>query len=259
MAFKLKKFLKAFARSKDYKFALEFAGASNGAEVQSFIWNGFPYFYRPRTSDAFVAYECMLHGTRNAYYSEYLPSPQSVKTIVDIGSNVGASVMFWKKNYPSAQIYCFEPIPSNFEILKRNCAAMKGVTPYNEALGEESGEITFIHSPGAANEGGWSVFQRGVTGSEQKISIPILKSGSRLSELGVDQIDILKVDTEGAEKMIIKGLGNDLLKRTAYICGELHGEGDFELLNYLEMDGFLIGARKSPKSVLFNFEAIRRA
>lgn len=257
MAFRLKKFVKAYLRSGDYKFAVEFAGGAKSADLQSFDWRGMTYSYRPATSDANVAYECMLHGKHNAYYSKFLPDPRSVKTVVDIGSNVGASVLYWKSIYADANIHCFEPIPSNFEMLKRNCARLSNVSAYNQALGEQDGEITFIHSPGAANEGGWSVFQRGATGSEEKVVIPIFNSGSRLAELGVTQIDVLKVDTEGAEKMILHGLGSELLSRTNYICGELHGERDFELLDWLETSGFRIGARKSPKTVLFNFEAIR--
>ncbi|MBM3347331.1 MAG: FkbM family methyltransferase [Betaproteobacteria bacterium] len=187
----------------------------------------------------------------------FLPAPTNVATIVDVGANVGGSILFWKSIYPEARIHCFEPIPANFEVLKRNCESLPGVTPYNEALGEEDGEITFIHSPSSGNEGGWSVFQRGAGGGEEKLRVPIRKSGTRLGSLGVTRIDILKVDTEGAERMIIKGLGDWLLSQTRYICGELHGERDFELLDYLEQAGFRIGTRKSPRNVLFNFIAIR--
>lgn len=257
MAFKLKKFLKAFARSRNVRFAMEFAGAPSDRSTESFYWKGMPFFYRPKTSDAFVAYECFLHGKRNAYYSPFLPVSGSVKTIIDVGANVGGSVLYWKSIYPEAKIHCFEPIPSNYQILKLNCEALPDVTAHNEALGDENGEITFIHSPSSNNEGGWSVFQRGATGNEERIVIPIKRSFDRLNELGIAQIDILKVDTEGAERMIIRGLGEELLARTKYICGELHGERDFELLDYLEHNGFRIGVRKSPKSVLFNFEAIR--
>ncbi|MDP3512498.1 MAG: FkbM family methyltransferase [Sulfuritalea sp.] len=257
MAFKLKKFLKAFARSRNVRFAMEFAGAPSDRSTESFYWKGMPFFYRPKTSDAFVAYECFLHGKRNAYYSPFLPVSGSVKTIIDVGANVGGSVLYWKSIYPEAKIHCFEPIPSNYRILKLNCDALSDVIAHNEALGDENGEITFIHSPSSNNEGGWSVFQRGATGNEEKVVIPIKRSSDRLNELGITQIDILKVDTEGAERMIIRGLGEELLARTNYICGELHGERDFELLDYLEHNGFRIGVRKSPKSVLFNFEAIR--
>lgn len=168
MSFKLKKFLKAFARSGDLKFAKEFSGLPNASSLEQFQWKGMSFFYRPKTSDAFVAYECMLHGERNAYFSSFLPPQAAVKTIVDVGANVGASVLFWKSIYPDAKIHCFEPIPSNFEVLSQNCAGLNEVTPHNEALGDATGEITFIHSPGAGNEGGWSIFQRGAEGNEKK-------------------------------------------------------------------------------------------
>ncbi len=259
MPFNFKKFFKALFRSKNLAFATSFAGISRTRSIESFRWKNLRYFYRPNTSDAFVAYECFLHGKRNAYASKFLPAPSEVKTIVDIGANVGASVFFWKNTYPLAKINCFEPIPSNFQILERNCAELHDVVAHNEALGDEDGEITFIHSPGLSNEGGWSIFQRGAIGNEEKLAVPIRKSSDRLQELGISQIDILKVDTEGAEKKIIFGLGTKLLANTKYICGELHGERDFELLDYLEQNGFHIGVRKTPKSPLFNFEAIRNS
>jgi FkbM family methyltransferase len=260
MAIKLKKFLKAFARSGDYNFAIDFAGGSpSGSTLQKMSWRGKDYYYRTNTSDSFVAYECMLHGKRNAYQSSFLPLAERVETIVDVGANVGASVMFWKDLYPAATIHCFEPIPANFDVLRKNCEGLSNVTPHNQALGDSLGSIDFIHSPGAGNEGGWSVFQRGATGAEERLSIPIFKSGDRLTELGLTKIDILKVDTEGAERMIIMGLGDALLSKTSYICGELHGERDFELLDYLESSGFQIGVRKQVRSVLFNFEALRKS
>lgn len=257
MAFSLKKFVKAYLRSGDVAFAREIAGAGKPGGLQSLQWKGLSFHYRPGSSDAFAAYECFLHGKRNAYFSRFLPARATVKSIVDIGANVGASIVYWKSLYPEAVIHCFEPIPSNFEVLQRNCAGLRSVTPHNHALGDESGEITFIHSPDAGNEGGWSVFQRGATGNEKKVSIPIFNSGARLAELGVKEIDILKVDTEGAERMILRGLGAELLSSTRYVCGELHGERDFELLDWLEGSGFSIGMRKSPRSSLFNFEAVR--
>jgi len=259
MVVNFKKFLKAFVRSGDYTFATDFAGGSpSGSTLQKMRWRDKDYHYRTNTSDSFVAYECFLHGKRNAYQSQFLPPAARVETIVDVGANVGASVVFWKDLYPNATIHCFEPIPSNFDVLSKNCEGLANVTPHNQALGESQGSIDFIHSPGAGNEGGWSVFQRGATGVEERLSIPIFNSGDRLAELGVFNIDILKVDTEGAERMIIKGLGDALLAKTSYICGELHGERDFELLDYLESSGFQIGVRKQVRSVLFNFEALRK-
>jgi FkbM family methyltransferase len=252
----LKKFFKGFARSGNISLALEWSGnlRSTKNEIRNFRWKGMRYFYRTNTSDSFVAFECMLHGQRNAYHSKFLPKSNEVRIIVDIGANVGASVLFWKYLYPNSTIYAFEPEPLNFSMLKKNTENLSNVYIFNEALGDKSGSIEMIHSPDFANSGGWSIYQRGAKGGEQRVSVPIKISGDRLTELGIEDIDVLKVDTEGAEKMIIHGLG-DLLSRVGYLCGELHGERDFELLDYLDTRGFKVGARKSLKSVLFNFEA----
>jgi FkbM family methyltransferase len=124
-------------------------------------------------------------------------------------------------------------------------------------LGEATGEMKFIHSPGAGNEGGWSMYQRVAQGGEREVVLPVVRGEEKMKALGIDRIDVLKVDTEGAERVVITGLGQKLLASTRYICGELHGERDFELLDHLERSGFKIGVRKNLRSALFNFEASR--
>jgi len=254
---KIKSFLKALFRSGDMPFALAFAGKPGGAGVRRLRWRAMDFHYRPSTSDAHVAYECFLHGKRCAYASRNLPDAAEVKTVVDVGSNVGASILFWRSVYPAASIYGFEPEPGNFAMLRRNTEKLRDVRVFNEALGDATGEMKFIQSPGAGNEGGWSMYQRGAQGGEKEVVLPVVRGEEKMRTLGIDRIDVLKVDTEGAERVVIAGLGPRLLASTRYVCGELHGERDFELLDYLERNGFKIGVRKNLRSVLFNFEARR--
>ena len=70
--------------------------------------------------------------------------------------------------------------------------------------------------------------------------------------------DVIKIDTEGAESIILRSIPQALLSRVAWICGELHGEDDFGLLQYLS-PWFDIGARKTLGKALFNFYARNRA
>jgi len=254
-----KKFVKAILRSGSVPFALDFAGLQGSSGVQSLRWRGLHFHYRTGTSDSHTAYECFLHGKRNAYASKHLPPESEVRTIVDVGSNIGASILFWRHLYPRAQIYGFEPEPANFEILRKNTEELRGVSIFNEALGDATGPMTLIHSPDPRNEGGWSLYQRGARGGEAKATLTAFRSEEKLRQLGIEQIDILKVDTEGAERAVLRGLGRELLANTGYVCGELHGERDFELLDFLEQNGFRIGARKNLHSTLFGFEARRPA
>ena len=50
-------------------------------------------------------------------------------------------------------------------------------------------------------------------------------------------------------------LSEEVLSRTSWIAGELHGEKDFELLNYLENLGFLVSLKKEIDNRLFMFSA----
>lgn len=252
-----KKLIKALARSRDLRFALDFAGFGSRPALKGFKWRGLDFYYRSDTSDSQTAYECFLHGRRNAYASKNLPPASEVRIVVDVGSNVGATVLFWKDLYPEARIYAFEPEPANFEILRKNVERLPNVRAFNEGLGDSTGSMTFIHSPNEANEGGWSLFQRGAQGGEVKLVLPVTRAEEKMTQLGVEHIDILKVDTEGAEGLVLAGLGRRLLANTGYICGELHGERDFQLLDFLEQNGFKIGTQKNLRSTLFGFEAKR--
>ena len=50
----------------------------------------------------------------------------------------------------------------------------------------------------------------------------------------------------------------ELLGAIGYITGELHGERDFEFLDWLESNGFAIECKKSMRSPLFVFTAKQR-
>jgi len=252
-----KTWLKALLRSRSPAFASALAYPQGKSGSSAITINGHPYRYRLGTSDAFVLYECVLRGRKAAYFSKNLPSQNEVRTIVDVGANVGASALFWKARYPEARLLCFEPVAENFAILAENMAGYAITECFNEGLGSADAELELIASPGTGNEGGWSLYQRGQKGGEARRRIRIRRSGARLADLGVRSIDILKIDTEGHEREILRGLAPELLEETRYITGELHGERDFELLDWLERSGYRVGCRKSPRSVLFNFEALR--
>jgi len=76
-----------------------------------------------------------------------------------------------------------------------------------------------------------------------------------IQETGVTSIDLIKIDTEGAEYDILTSFKDEFLNKTSWITGELHGNRDFELLNYLNDLGFSISLNKNIDSRLFMFNA----
>ncbi|MDP2821455.1 MAG: FkbM family methyltransferase, partial [Sulfuritalea sp.] len=226
----MKKFLKYALRSRSLGFAKAASSDSPTGAIAEVDYRGKPVHYREGSSDALVIYEILLKGHRSEYWHARLPQAENVKVVLDIGANVGAATVFFSELYPAAKIHAFEPIPGNLEILKMN-AASRGrpgsIDCHLLALSDKDGELQMIHSPGANNHGGWSFYQRGASGSEEKVSVPVRQSGDFIRELGLDRIDVIKIDTEGAEKEILHGLTPEQLATVKYIVGELHGERDF--------------------------------
>ncbi len=174
-------------------------------------------------------------------------------------SRIGAATVFFSELYPAAKLHAFEPIPGNLQILKMNASARgrpDSIDCHLLALSDRDGELQMIHSPGDYNHGGWSFYQPGATRNEEKVSVPVRKSGDFVRELGLDRIDVIKIDTEGAEKEILHGLAPEQLASVQYDVGELHGERDFELLDWLEQRGFDIECKKSFGKPLFIFKAL---
>ena len=257
----MKKFIKIAVRARSLGFARAALRDAPTGAIVDVDYRGKPVHYREGTSDALVIYEILFKGRRSEYWHARLPRPEDVKVVLDIGANIGAATVFFSELYPAAEIHAFEPIPDNQEVLRRNAESRAGVGGrircHSLALSDKDGEMQMIQSPGAHNHGGWSFYQRGAQGGEQKVSVPIRRSGDFLRELGLARIDVIKIDTEGAEREILHGLTPEQLASVRYIVGELHGERDFELLDWLEQRGFDIECKKSFGKPCFIFKAIR--
>lgn len=256
----MKKFLKYVLRSRSIAFAKAALRDIPTGAIGSVDHRGKPVHFREGSSDGMVIYEILFKGRKCEYWSPRLPKPENVKVVLDIGANVGAATVFFSELYPAAKIHAFEPIPGNMEILKLN-AASRGrpgsIECHLLALSDNDGELQMIHSPNTRNCGGWSFYQRGAEGSEEKVSVSVRKSGDFLRELALERVDVIKIDTEGAEKEILHGLTPEQLASVQYIVGELHGERDFDLLDWLEQRGFDIECKKSFGKPCFIFKALR--
>ena len=66
------------------------------------------------------------------------------KLIVDCGSNIGTTLLYFHELYPRARFTGFEPSPVNFKKLETNCSKF-GIPVYlfNSALSNENGTLDF--------------------------------------------------------------------------------------------------------------------
>lgn len=140
------------------------------------------------------------------------------KVIVDAGANIGMATLFFSQKYPRASIIAIEPEASNFAILTKNCAELPNVTLINAALWPTEQALVIQNS--TAEKWAFLVTEREKVAEcepVKAVTIPGL-----LRQLGVEYIDVLKLDIEGAERELFNIGAESWLGAVGQIIIELH-------------------------------------
>lgn len=251
--------LKYLIRSRSPRFVADHHANFVPGRVAQFRWHDRTLNYRPGTSDTGVIHSVLLKGGRKDEYAppkEFTHARERIATVLDIGANIGVSAVYFARIFPNARVYAFEPMPENFALLEMNSSDEPRIHPVNCALGAEDGEVEILASDTATNFGGFSLHAAGSDASKRR-KVPMRNAQGQMDALGITAIDVIKIDTEGAEWEILTALSPELLRSAKLIMGELHGNKDFALLEYLSPD-FSVGMKKNIHSRLFNFHALRR-
>lgn len=249
---------KLLARSRNPAFVRD-ALAPFDPVLRSIEWQGMTLHYRPGSSDPWAIYNHLMKPPERDEYApprEFPLARDAVRTVLDIGANVGVTALYFSRIFPNAQIYAFEPAPDNFAVLAKNVANCARIRAFNFALGAKDATLELYASDNPVNFGGYSLHAAG-SDTSKKVSIPVRNVVSVLQENALEKIDVIKIDTEGAEWDILTAFPEPVLRTAKYITGELHGNRDFALLDYLS-PWFDVGMRKKLSSRLFNFQAVAK-
>ena len=122
--------------------------------------------------------------------------------IVDGGSNIGMSVLFFKALYPAANVLAFEPAARAHELLRRNVEAngLAGVEIRHAALGGQNGTVPFFEDPDDPATFRMSTRAERIRGGETSVE------ELRLSGVIPGHVDLVKLDVEGAEDDVLEDL-----------------------------------------------------
>ncbi len=151
------------------------------------------------------------------------------KVIVDIGSNIGISALYFLTRNKDSKCYLFEPVPENVEKLKENLKLFEGrYCLEQKAVADKGGELSF----GIEATGRYGGLNQ-ETG--KSIMVQCLNINDVLNEiLNKEQsIDMLKFDTEGSEISTIKSINPDFLNRIKHIYFEFHSKNKNYLVDLL--------------------------
>jgi FkbM family methyltransferase len=207
---------------------------------------------RQGTTD--VALPGMILHRHGVYY---LPTAVEPRVIFDVGANIGAATAYFAATYPKAKVYSFEPLPENLALLRHNVAAFGDqVTVVPAGLSDQAGTFTYHMSDNPDSYGGGTF--RGVGCDRSRaLELPLQQTAQAMADLGVTQVDVFKIDTEGSELPILEGVPEDVRRRVQAYVGELHCQGDWRFCELLEPT-HAIGIFKRPETRCYPFLAIRR-
>ena len=135
--------------------------------------------------------------------SYQFPRTTSNPVIIDCGSNVGCSIAYYVQKYPGATVIGFEPDASIFKYLTQNISfnQFQGVELHQKAVWVSDGTVSF-NSEGA--DGG-SISQGSSSGNIESVDL------NRILE-GIESVDFLKIDIEGAEVKVVPNIAENLHK-----------------------------------------------
>lgn len=139
------------------------------------------------------------------------------QVIFDIGANIGEYAKLLATHFKSAKIYCFEPVPANYEQLVKTTEGLKTVNVLS-AMGSEKGTIK-LYIGDNNTDGSMATSYRETLETifafagevNQMVESPVTTVDDYCGG-AIDKIDFLKIDVEGHELQVLKGAADMISK-----------------------------------------------
>ena len=147
---------------------------------------------------------------------------KGARTIMDLGANCGFSSAYFLSQCPDARVIAVEPDPDNFSALSDNTRSFGArIMPLNGAVWSECTTLSFAQETEAKGLE-WGRQTREVT-DDGGTRMPAWDMPTLMAMAGFEDVDILKIDVEGAEAKIFAAPDLSWLDRVRNIVIELHG------------------------------------
>lgn len=172
--------------------------------------------------------------------------PLRPKVVFDVGANVGDWSMRAAVALPEATIHAFEPVPDTHGALARSAASLPGRIIANASgLSDRDGAIALTVM---ADDSTLSSIVKLHEGEGRQVDCAMRAGDAYMAEQGIDRIDLLKIDVEGAEHLVLAGFARALAEGRIDVIQFEYGQAnivtrfllrDFHLL--LESHGYSVG------------------
>lgn len=134
----------------------------------------------------------------------------------DVGANIGLYSLAFAAVAPQGRTYAFEPSPGTFDYLRHNVEAnsLNNVEVFKLALGDQAQGTVHFHDIPFFTAGSFAVDEGSFLTSEvlgsNFFEAPATTIDAFVTEHGLDRIDLIKIDVEGAELSVLDGAKHTL-------------------------------------------------
>jgi FkbM family methyltransferase len=180
--------------------------------------------------------------------------------LCDVGANYGYYTCLWAAQRRANTVLAYEPSERNLPALRHNIERngfSERVKCFGAAVGHSSGSMPF--DPGPDEQTGWGRLVG--RGGGSRVEVPVMRLDEHLASLGVETVQVLKSDVEGADAWVIAGC-ESLLRggRIAHVfyeenkpCMAALGIPDGEAARLLKAWGYAVRALSAPAADIVSY------
>lgn len=181
-----------------------------------------------------------------------LAAQSGIKTVYDVGANVGTWSLLAKSIIPDAELHAFEPLPKHQDGFVDNVSGVGNITLHRIALGSESKNATLhitdfsdessMLAPAPASKSGFGIQE------VQQFPIQLVRLDDYRAVQKLPWPDLIKLDVQGYELEVLKG-ARECIRATKAVLSEVsfvdyyEGQCHFhEVVGYLAETGLFVHA-----------------
>jgi FkbM family methyltransferase len=172
-----------------------------------------------------------------------------IGTIFDVGSNVGDWARIANQIFPAADIHCFELSSTTFTSLVRNLAA-PAYTLNNVGLSDSTASVTYkdYGADSTVNTVLLATKFHDKTMAPTLATAQVTTGAAYCEQHAINEIDLLKIDVEGAESLVLKGFEplfrQHAIRIVQFEYGYANGDAHFlmrDFFEFFESHGYRVG------------------
>jgi FkbM family methyltransferase len=125
--------------------------------------------------------------------------------VIDVGAHLGWETVRYAQMFPAAQVHAFELVPATCEQLRRNVAGEPRIQVHAIGLSNQAGtaRIALQDDPQLNSLSGRSQ----PTADGASVEVEFRRFDDVARSLGIESVDLLKVDAEGHDLQVLEGAG----------------------------------------------------